>query len=170
MMTKKYQEDIRMKALILFATRNGFTGKTAKVLEAVLKDRGYTVDVFEDHVPRSKIQELDTYSIVIAGSSIMAGLWKRGVKSFLKRYGKDIKNLYVFATAAGVLNSVHTSGISKEEAVKTATERYITPLAAKYSLTLKGTAVFGGQFGKNDKIRYNNWNEEDIKAFAKRVE
>ncbi|MDP4119951.1 MAG: flavodoxin domain-containing protein [Bacillota bacterium] len=159
-----------MKALILFGTRNGFTGKTAKVIEEVLINKGYSVDVFENKVLKNKIKELDTYNIVIAGSSIMAGLWKRGVKSFLKKNGKNIKNLYLFATAAGVLNSVDTGTRTKEEAVKIATERYITPLVSKYSLKLKGSTVLGGQFGKGDKIKYNNWNEKDIREFAEKID
>jgi len=158
-----------MKALILFGTRTGFTGKTVKVIEQVLANRGYTVDIYENKVPRKKMKELGSYNTVIVGTSIMMGLWKHGVKSFIKKHGKSIKNLYIFATAAGILNEVNTKGITKEEAVNIATERYITPLINQYSLTLHGTAIFGGQYGKGDKIRYNNWNEEDIKAFANMV-
>jgi menaquinone-dependent protoporphyrinogen IX oxidase len=159
-----------LKALILFGTRNGFTRKTAEVLAKVLAERGYIVDTFENKVPTEKIKELNNYNIVLVGSSIMAGMWKFGVKRFIKKYGKDIKGLYLFVSAGGVMSSAEKSEKTKEEAVEDGKKRYIEPLVLKYSLTLKGSCVFGGQMGKGDKIIFNNWNEEDIKTFANSIE
>ena len=158
-----------MKALILYGTRYGFTGKTARVIESVLSEKGVKVDVIENKAPRGIGKELNTYDLVVVGSSIVAGMWKSGAKAFLKKYGGKIKNLYLFVTAAGCLNAVESKEISKEEAVKSATERYINPLTEKYGLTVGASAVLGGQFGKGDKIKYNNWNEQDIRAFAENL-
>lgn len=130
-----------MKTLILYGTRNGCTRKSSMVIADVLQSRGYVVDVFENKVPLSIIKQLSEYSLVIAGSSIMAGLWKHSVRSFLKRHGKGLQNFYVFVTAGGIMQIVQTKNAAKEDAVKEAT-RHISPLVGKYSLNLKGIAVF----------------------------
>lgn len=150
-----------MKALIVYGTRYGWTQKTAAVMESALKGKGYSVDLSTGRLPKG-CKSVEDYDLVIAGSSIAIAMWKWGVKGFLKRQGGKAKKLYVFVTAAGVLNSIGKEGKTKEQAIESAKKAYIEPVQKKYGLSIIGTAVFGGQYGKGEKIHYNNWDEKDI--------
>ena len=154
-----------MKALVVFGTRFGWTEKTANVISSVLKSKGYVVDLSKGKLPKG-IKDVHEYDLVIAGSSIMASLWKRGVKGFLKKYGGKAKKLYVFATAAGLLNVKVKEGKTKEEAINEAVQKYIEPLKTKFNLKIDGSTAFGGQMGKGEKIKFNNWEEKDIINWA----
>lgn len=150
-----------MKALIVFGTRTGWTEKTANVMSSALKGKGYEVDLSKGRLPKG-VKDIGEYDLVIAGSSIMVGFWKWGVKGFLKKYGNKAKRLYVFATAAGLLSHLVNEGKTKEAAIIEAVQKYIEPFKSKHNLKIDGTTAFGGQMGKGDKITFNNWDENDI--------
>ena len=154
-----------MKALVVFGTRFGWTEKTANVISSVLKSKGYGVDLSKGKLPKG-IKDIQDYDLVIVGSSIMASLWTWGVKRFLKKYGGKSKKLYVFATAAGLLYSKVNEGKTKEEAIDEAVKKYIEPLKMKFNLRIDGATAFGGQMGKGEKIKLNNWEEKDIINWA----
>lgn len=114
-------------------------------------------------------RSIPDYDLVIAGSSIVSGRWKSGVKKFLGKYRGQFKHLAIFVTAGGTMNTVSKGQRTKEEAVETAIERYIEPVKKKFDLTPLAEGVFGGQYGKEPKVRYNNWNKEDILHWAEQL-
>ena len=106
-------------------------------------------------------KQLDSFDLIIVGSSIVSGRWKSGIKRFLKKYCKNRKTA-VFVTAGGTLNRAEKDGRTKEDAFEKAKENYIQPVIEKYGLKPIKIGVFGGQYKKRDKIKYNNWSKEDI--------
>lgn len=64
---------------------------------------------------------------------------------------------------------VYGKGETKEEAISLAKLRYIEPVKNKYGIHTISETVFGRQKGKEEKIRYNNWDPADIKIRAKEL-
>ena len=69
-----------MKALIVYATRSGWTKKTAEILADELEKKKYVTDVVENKLlPYDKVTN---YDLVVVGTSIMIGRWKARPTSF----------------------------------------------------------------------------------------
>jgi len=156
-----------MNILIVYGTRHGMTKKTAENLESILESQySHKVEVSNYKISKEVKAEIGNYDLIIVGSSIVAGLWKSGVKRFLKKYRTKFKNVAIFVTAAGTLERAKEKGQSKEEGVKIAKSKYIDPVKDKYKIGTVIDGVFGGQYGKEPKVRFNNWNLDDIKGWA----
>ena len=160
-----------MNILIVFGTRHGMTEKTADNLGLVLKDQyKHNVVVSNYKLSKELKTEIMNYDLIIVGSSIVAGRWKSGVKRFLKKYRTEFKNVAIFVTAAGTLERAKENGESREEGISTAKSKYIEPVKSKYQINTIIDGVFGGQYGKEPKVRFNNWNLDDIRDWAEEID
>ena len=152
-----------MNILIVYGTRHGMTKKTVENLGHILEGQyNHKVEISNYKISKKVKAEIVNYDLIIVGSSIVVGLWKSGAKKFLKKYRANFKNVAIFVTAAGTLERAKEEGKSKEEGVSTAKSKYIEPVKTKYQIHTLMDGVFGGQYGKEQKIRFNNWNLEDI--------
>lgn len=156
-----------MKALIVYATRRGWTKRTAETIADELESKGYLTTLLENRLPRP--QQVGQYDLVIVGTSIVTGLWKARPKIFLKKFGQDIENLAIWVTAAGTLMSAQTDGLTLEDGTRMAVQRYIKPLIGKFRLHPKHVTAFGGQFSFGGETKYNNWNSEDIRRWTRSI-
>lgn len=157
-----------MKALIIYGTRYGMTKLTADTISEEL-NANYEFEIItsENKLKRDYKKEVENFDLVIVGSSIVSGFWKSGVKRFLKKYGQKNKHIAIFVTAGGTLYHAKDKGLTKEEAIEKAKERYIQPLIIKYKLSPIKLGVFGGRYKKKEKVKYNNWDQEDIIQWTK---
>jgi menaquinone-dependent protoporphyrinogen IX oxidase len=160
-----------MKILIVYGTRYGMTKKTAEELADILRGHyNFKVDITTYKISKSLKAEIVNYNLVIVGSSIVAGFWKSGAKKFLKKHRSEFKNVAIFVTAAGTLERAKEKGQPKEEGVSTAKLKYIEPIKNKYGIETLTDGVFGGQYGQEPKIKFNNWNLDDIKEWARELD
>ncbi|OFX87842.1 MAG: hypothetical protein A2W99_16130 [Bacteroidetes bacterium GWF2_33_16] len=156
-----------MNILIVYGTRHGWTQKTAENLDDILRNQyNYKVEVTDYKISKEIKVNMPNYDLVIAGSSIVMGFWKRGVKRFLNKYKKHLRNVAIYVTAGGTLDDVTKGTLTKEEAIQKAKTKYIIPVKNKLGISTIADGVFGGQYGKEPKILFNNWNKEDIKNWA----
>jgi menaquinone-dependent protoporphyrinogen IX oxidase len=152
-----------MKALIVYGTRYGMTKLTVDTISEELETKyNFEITVSENRLNRDLKKVVDEFDLIIAGSSIVSGFWRSGVKRFLKKYCSNNKKVAIFVTAGGTLYYAKDKGLTKEEAIEKAKEKYILPLIKKYKLTPVLLGVFGGQYKKKNKVRYNNWDKDDI--------
>jgi hypothetical protein len=159
-----------MKILIVYGTKFGWTGRTAEYLGEVLQQRYHHKTMVSDYkLPKGLKRNINEFDLVIAGSSIVSGMWKPGVKSFLRKYSNEIKKLAIFVTAASTLQRAVEDGQSVEEGRAMAKDKYIEPVKSKYQLTTITESAFGGQKGKEHKIKFNNWKKEDIADWAEEI-
>ena len=154
-----------MEILIIYSTRYGKTRLTAETMGRLLIGKyGHSVTVSSYKLDRQLKNTIDDFDFVIAGTSITAGMWKSGVKRFLKKYAKG-KRLAVFVSAGGTLEMVNAGKLSKTEAVARAVHKYIQPKMEKYGLRPEKVGAFGGQYGEGEKMKFNNWSREDIEKW-----
>jgi menaquinone-dependent protoporphyrinogen IX oxidase len=159
-----------MKTLIVYGTRSGWTRRTAEVLQSALSsDPADSVDMYHLTVPGEMTKAIADYDLIIAGSSIVAGFWKAPVKRFLRKYGANGQRLAVFVTAGGTMELAAAGKKTKEEAIQQGRDQYIQPFLAKHNLKAISTQVFGGQYGKEPKVKFNNWKEEDARQWAEEL-
>ena len=150
-----------MKVLIVYGTRYGMTKLTSETIYELISGLGHTAIVSGYRLEREIKKQLDDFDLLVVGSSIVSGRWKSGVKRFLKKYCKNRK-VAVFVTAGGTLNRAEKDGRTKEDAFEKANQNYIEPVIQKYGIQPIKVGVFGGQYKRGSKIKYNNWSKEDI--------
>ena len=156
-----------MNFLIVYGTRYGMTRLTAETMGEWLQKENKNSVIITDYKISKKIRkQINSFDLIIAGSFIVSSRWKGGVKRFLKKYGKD-KKLALFVTAGGTLYHANERGQTKEEAIERAKQKYILPVVEKYGLKPTKLGVFGGQYKKRKKVKYNNWNKDDIITWIK---
>ncbi len=156
-----------MNILIVYGTKFGWTRRTAEYLGEVLRDRFNHRAVVSDYkLDKGLKKKIKDFDLVIAGSSIVSGMWKPGVKSFLRKYKNDFQKLAIFVTAASTLQRAIDNGQSIADGRALAREKYIEPVKQKFQLVVIAETVFGGQKGKEHKIKFNNWNKDDIAEWA----
>jgi menaquinone-dependent protoporphyrinogen IX oxidase len=151
------------KTLIVFGTRKGTTTETVLLIAEILKDKySHIVDISDTSQIKHYRKRINEFDNIIIGSSIVSGLWKSKVLSFAKRDIFNGKNVAIFVTAGGTLNKVEKYGITKEEAINEAVRNYIDKYSKKFNFIPISKIAFGGKVIKSKKIRYNNWDREDI--------
>ncbi len=107
-----------MNILIVYGTRHGWTQKTARNLGSILKNQyDYNVEISDYKISKEIKAKIINYDLIIIGTSIVMGFWKRGAKRFLKKYKTHFKNTAIYVTAAATLDGANTGKLTKEEAI-----------------------------------------------------
>lgn len=159
-----------MKILIVYGTRHGWTKKTSVLMEQELSGRfHHQVNLSSCKIPRNLKNQIKNFDLVIAGSSIQSSFWKSGVKRFLKKYQAHFRKLALFVCAGGSIQAARNGKKTLEEAVNYAIEKYIIPVKEKYGLDTLQDGVFGGQKGKDPKIKYNSWKKEEVISWTEKL-
>ncbi len=158
------------KTLIIYGTRKGTTTETVQLIAEVLKNEyNHEVDICESSQLKYYKKRLNEFNNIIIGSSIVSDWWKGRILSFAKKDIFSGKNVAVFVTAGGTLNKVIKYGITKEEAINEAIQKYINKYSKKFKFHPISKAAFGGKVFKKGIVRYNSWNQEDIVNWAKEI-
>lgn len=85
------------KVLVAFATKYGATGEIAERIGSVIRDAGLTVDVMPVH----RVRGLEGYSVVVLGSAVYIGQWRREASGFLKANEKALAGMPVWLFSSG---------------------------------------------------------------------
>ena len=159
-----------MKILIIYGTRRGTTTRTSEVISSILSGEfSYETEICPLQNKRRIKRRLSEFDLVIVGSSIQAGRWVNQSRKFLKRFRHSVQPLAIFVTAGGTMNKVKKYGIHKSDATREGIEKYINKYVEKYKLNPVSKMVFGGRVVKKNVVRYDNWNEEDIKNWTREL-
>ena len=86
------------RILIAFASGTGSTGEIAEAIAEVLRDEQNEVTV----LPAAEARDVDTYNVVIAGSSIRAGRWLRPATDFVKNNAAVLLDIPVALFSVGI--------------------------------------------------------------------
>jgi len=157
-----------MKLLIVYGTRYGMTKKTGELMYDRIIEKAPEIEstISDYHLNRELKRQMAAYDSFIVGSSIVAGFWKSGVKRFLKKYSLGEKVTSIFVTAGGSLQYAIKNNLSREEAIQKAITKYIQPVIEKYKINPLKLGVFGGQMIQHKKVKFTNWNENDILSWT----
>jgi menaquinone-dependent protoporphyrinogen oxidase len=77
-----------MKALVIYGTRSGATKKIADEIGKVLGEQGFSMTV--ENAAKSGGIDVNSYDLVVVGSSVWALAWKRQATDFVKRNRKAL--------------------------------------------------------------------------------
>jgi menaquinone-dependent protoporphyrinogen IX oxidase len=158
------------RTLIAYGTRKGATADTAREIARVLKESfGHQVDVMDVKETRVREDRLKTYDNVVVGSSIMAGRWKPRALRLLKRNDFSDINLALFVSAGGTMEKAAEGKCTTEEARSQAITNYIDKKTARLGLPMCERAAFGGRMIVAGKEQFNNWNRDEIVAWAEQL-
>jgi menaquinone-dependent protoporphyrinogen oxidase len=133
------------KTLICYGTRYGTTSEIVEEMAKTARDAGAEVDVIElqKNLPEVNLKD---YNLVVVGSGIQAGQWKKEPLKFIENNLSDLMQtrlaLFVVCGDAG-----------NPERCDVAQAEYLDKVAASYpELNPVSTGLFGGMF---DFKRYN---------------
>ncbi len=123
-------EDLR--ALVTYASVHGSTAEIARAIALTLSRAGVQADV----VSATEVPGVGSYDVVIVGSAVYGGRWRREALGFLNRFGFDLFGRDVWFYQSGPLG--HSA-----QAIMRALPDDVR-VFAEY-LRAKGVATFGGK-------------------------
>lgn len=83
--------------LLAYASRSGSTAEIADKIAEVLRMKGIPVDL----VPVSQVKELEGYEVVILGSAVYYGRWRKDAVKFLAAQAEVLKDKKVWFFSSG---------------------------------------------------------------------
>jgi menaquinone-dependent protoporphyrinogen oxidase len=121
-----------MKALVIYGTRGGATKQIADEMGKVLGEQGFAVTV--EDAKRSRGFDVNTFDLVIVGSSVWATMWKWQATRFLKRNAKKLadKKVALFSSGLAGGDPAHKDEANKSIEKTAAKFPTIKPLALAY--------------------------------------
>ena len=124
--------------LIVYGSRYGSTKQIAHHIGETLTSLGNKVDV----VDAQKTPNLDDYELIIVGSGIQAGNWKKETKKFLEKNRETLrsKKTALFVSCGDALEPDR-----RDEAY----QKYLVAIAESNELQPIAYGLFGGSFDFN---------------------
>ena len=133
------------KVLIAYGTRYGATAGTSKEISELLKGDG--LDVKVANLKEEPVEDISEYGLVIVGTGLSMGMWKREADEFLKRFHKDLerKKLAIFASTMKTMAERE----GKTEQLAKTRKIALDDKVAKYELHPISQEIFGGVIDYN---------------------
>lgn len=119
--------------LVTYGSRFGSTREIAEYMADTVRVHGLEVDLYEaSKVPDS----IDKYDVVLIGSGIQIGQWKKSALNFLKKHQKALREKKTGLFVSCVFSMYPDK---KDDAHK----KYLVDVAEKYDLSPAGLGLFG---------------------------
>jgi menaquinone-dependent protoporphyrinogen oxidase len=134
------------KALIIYGSHYGATANTGEEIASTLQKEGLQVNVV--NAKEEKVTDISTYDLVIVGSGIEIGKWRKETEVFLKRFQKDLANKKLAFFVSCGASSVALNDGKPEEMAKNK-EAYLNKEADKFGLKPMAFGFFGGIYDYN---------------------
>lgn len=121
-----------MKALVIYGTRGGATKQIADEIGKVLSEQGFAVTV--ENAKRSRGIDVNSFDLVIVGSSVWATMWKWQATRFLKRNAKKLAGKKVALFSSGLLGGDPAKMDEANKSIEKTALKFptIKPLALAY--------------------------------------
>jgi menaquinone-dependent protoporphyrinogen IX oxidase len=147
-----------MKTLIVFETKSGVTGESAKIIADVLEKK-FEHQVKTIDLKKNKVPDIQLYDNIFIGSGVRMGRWYGRAKKMLKYDFKD-KKIIIFLSAC--------SGGDPEkydEAVK----NYLNKVLEKHPhINPVAGEIFGGRMKMLGKV-IDNYDPEKVRQWAEQI-
>jgi menaquinone-dependent protoporphyrinogen oxidase len=85
------------RILVAYGSKRGSTAEIAERIAQILRRKGAEVDVF----PAGQVRSVSKYDLVIIGSAVYIGLWRREVVTFMRRYQEELGALPLWIFSSG---------------------------------------------------------------------
>jgi menaquinone-dependent protoporphyrinogen oxidase len=123
---------MKMNALVVYGTRGGSTKQIAEEIGKTIGGQGYVVTVKDAKATRGV--DVNTFDLVVVGSSVWATLWKRQATGFLKRNARKLAGRNVALFSSGMAGDDPAKmDYANESIAKTAAKfPAIRPIALAY--------------------------------------
>ena len=135
------------KALIVYGTRYGATAGTSEIIANTLHQQGFEVRVVD--AKKDKVQSISEFDLIIVGSGIQMGKWKKEPEEFLKKYQNELSTkkvaLFVSCGSANPLSE----GEQKNKEMDDAKRKYLEDKSAEYNIKPIALGFFGGCYDFN---------------------
>lgn len=145
-----------MKALVIYYTRTGVTGKMAETIASTLRDEGIPTDLFS--VENFSLTTLPSYDLIVVGSPTYYGTMAAEVKKFLDesvRFHGDLEG-----KIGGAFTSSGNPAGGNETTVLSILEALLI-----HGMIVQGMAE-GSHYGPVAIGEFDKRAEEDCKAYA----
>jgi menaquinone-dependent protoporphyrinogen oxidase len=121
-----------MKALVIYGTRGGATKQIADEIGKELGEQGFSVMV--ENAAKSRGIDVNSYDLVVVGSSVWATFWKWQATRFLKRNANKLagKKVALFSSGLAGGDPAHAEDARKSIENTAAKFPSIKPLALAY--------------------------------------
>ncbi len=121
-----------MKALVIYGTRGGATKQIADEIGKVLGEQGYAVTV--ENAKRSRGLDVNTFDLVVVGSSVWATMWKWQATRFIKRNSKKLAGKKIALFSSGLLGNDPAKAEEADKSIEKTASKFptIKPLALAY--------------------------------------
>lgn len=125
-----------MRALVAFASKYGATTEIAQAIARTLTEDGLDVDLR----PAEDIRSVDDYRVVVVGSAVYMGRWRRPATRLLRRHRKALaeRDLWLFSSGP-----IGETDLDDPKAQRWIRPRKVQELAE--ALGAHHHAVFGGK-------------------------
>jgi menaquinone-dependent protoporphyrinogen IX oxidase len=161
-----------MKALVIYATRQGSTARSAELIAQTLRGHpGIEAQVVDARRVRRPM--LASHDAFVLGSSIAMGRWKGSAQRLRPRLAATGRPTAVFVSAGGTMSGRKpgdpegtpvTSTVEEREAEAIA--KYIDAVVPPTGLKPAAIAAFGGRMVFFGKKAFNTWDGERVIAWA----
>lgn len=147
------------KVLIAYETRYGSTKEIAEQIGIFLKNENVETEVVNlKEVKKRDWPSVDDFDGAIVGSGIMANMWTKKPKEFLKKNKENFEKRYL-----GVFVGCSTVIFDKEKAEND----YLKEPLEKMEIEADMTAAFGPVFDFSDKSKLGLFSKGILKSLAK---
>ncbi len=121
-----------MKALVIYGTRGGATKQIADEIEKVLDEQGFSTTV--ENAKRSRRFDVNSFDLVVVGSSVWATMWKWQAARFIKRNARKLAGKKVALFSSGLLGNDPTKTDEANKNIEKTASKFptIKPLALAY--------------------------------------
>jgi menaquinone-dependent protoporphyrinogen oxidase len=152
------------RVLIAYGSKHGSTAETAEAIGGMLRDSGLEVEVRE----AAQVETVDGYRGVMVGGSVYTGRWHPDTRTFVKRFGAQLREMPVAIFAMGPKTSAPDELAATREQLDLALKRLP-------DVGLPQIAIFGGvidpaklhfPFNRLPATDARDW--DAIRAFATR--
>lgn len=121
-----------MKALVIYGTRGGATKKIADEIGTVLGEQSFAVTVSD--AKDSKGIDINSFDLIVVGSSVWATMWKWQASRFLKRNAKTLAGKKVALFSSGLAGGDPAQADYASQSIEKTAAKYpaIKPIALAY--------------------------------------
>jgi len=91
------EDEMNTQVLVTYATKYGATAEIAEKIGQVLLQAGLRTDV----LPTDRVSDLSSYKVVVLGSAVYIGRWRKEAATFLKANEKVLAEQLVWLFSSG---------------------------------------------------------------------
>lgn len=142
------------KVLVTYASKYGSTAEMAEKVAEVIRQTNLQTDV----MPMKEVSNLNPYSVVVLGSALYVGRWRKAARKFLKRYEHKLAGRDVWVFLSGPTGEADKEGAREAWHLSKKLERSLEHIKPR------DIRVFRGAIDVNKLSNLEKWMIKQVKA------